>query len=247
MKRSKTLLVHDRLFQTIGECVDFFKNMIGQYEDGDTVSEDHYPYLYSLLSDHHDDAARKIGCGVRSFEVHVDPVWKKNLYFVIVRVDGSTEDFSYHKCISKSKDGHRHDVIKAMRHDVYEQTRRFRDNSYGNKKYVRCAITGLNTQKKDCHIDHAPPFTFLTLVRDFMAENGLRVSDIIVSAALDRSCVTPLTLADSGIRQAWQEYHAKKAILRVTLDHANLGQQKTRVDLENSCRATFQQVLEKQA
>lgn len=54
--------------------------------------------LLDLLKKGHLEAEKKIGSGVKSFQVKYHPQWKSRCFFV-VRADGSSDDFSFRKCV----------------------------------------------------------------------------------------------------------------------------------------------------
>lgn len=54
--------------------------------------------LLDLLKKGHAEADRKIGVGVKSFQVRYHPMWKSRCFF-LVRDDESCEDFSFRKCV----------------------------------------------------------------------------------------------------------------------------------------------------
>lgn len=224
--------VHNKVFATKGECEAFFCKMLNRYRSGDLVSQQDADCLLSLL-EYHPDVEEKIGCGVKQFMVMQEPFYKKYNHFLIVRNDNSTVDFSYKKCISTAKTTHLQEVIKACRYDVVDQIAKFRSMAFGTKKYVRCGITGLNVQSKDAHIDHKPPKTFNQLVFLFLKDNNLTLDQVAIDKLDDVGDIANRTLRDESLRKRWQQYHQQHADLRVTLDHANLGQAKVKVLFDN--------------
>lgn len=54
--------------------------------------------LTELLRRGHPEPERKIAGGIRSFEVRYHPMWKSRCFF-LVRADGSSDDFSFRKCV----------------------------------------------------------------------------------------------------------------------------------------------------
>ena len=79
-------------------------------------------------------------------------------------------------------------------------------------------------QIEDCHVDHEPPLTFDTLAFLFLKEQGLKTVQVKV-----KSGGTQAFLEDSNLDAKWQAFHKQHATLRIVLDHANLGQKKTKV------------------
>lgn len=66
---------------------------------GDRVSEDQTLLFFSLISKGHPNADEKLGNGVEFVFVGLHPEYK-NKCFMLKRMDGSSEDFSYRKCIN---------------------------------------------------------------------------------------------------------------------------------------------------
>jgi Protein of unknown function (DUF3223) len=54
--------------------------------------------LIDLIKKGHSEPERKIGKGVEAFEVRFHPVYKSRCFFVR-RIDGSSDDFSFRKCV----------------------------------------------------------------------------------------------------------------------------------------------------
>lgn len=181
-----------------------------------------YAFVMSALL-RHPKSDEKIGAGVKRLFIDQDPVYKGRC-FNVERIDGSVTDFSFFKCIQTERDPHRNQMIGAMRFAVSDQTRGFKLAAYGSKTYARCAITGLNMQIDDCHVDHEPPLTFDTLAFLFLKEEGLKVAQVKV-----KSGGTQAFFEDSNLEAKWRAFHRRRAVLRVVLDHANLGQKKTKV------------------
>lgn len=54
--------------------------------------------LLDLLKKGHPEPAKKIGDGIEAFQVRYHPTWKSRCFF-LVRVDGTTDEFSFRKCV----------------------------------------------------------------------------------------------------------------------------------------------------
>lgn len=54
--------------------------------------------LLDLLKKGHSEPERKIGTGVRAFQIRFHPHFKSRCFFVI-REDDSVDDFSFRKCV----------------------------------------------------------------------------------------------------------------------------------------------------
>ncbi|URE11680.1 hypothetical protein MUK42_19737 [Musa troglodytarum] len=51
-----------------------------------------------LLKKGHPDPDKKIGAGIEAFQVRYHPTFKSRCFF-LVRADGSSDDFSFRKCV----------------------------------------------------------------------------------------------------------------------------------------------------
>lgn len=54
--------------------------------------------MLDLLKKGHLEPDRKIGTGIRAFQIRFHPQFKSRCFFVI-REDGSVDDFSFRKCV----------------------------------------------------------------------------------------------------------------------------------------------------
>lgn len=184
-------------------------------------------FILDLIS-FHPNAVEKIGNGIRAIQIVEEKVFK-NKRFDIVHKDNTRIDFSYIRCLD-NKNLHVKDVKQAFRYIIAPQIMSFKKKAFGKKKYVRCAITNLNTQWKDCHVDHKSPLSFDRLLSIFLKIKNLSIEKIEVR----NISPTQVTLADSFLAGNWFLFHQKHAELRVTLDHANLGQKREKVIWENN-------------
>jgi len=224
MGRKKFVEIAGKVYRK-PDAEEEFRTILNSHFIGDVLEGDEHDFVYDVLL-MHPSSSDKIGCGVKHFRI-AEGIFGRYQRVEIVRVDGSLQDFSYKKCFN-GNNIHKRNVVKAFRFHVYSQTKEFREKAYGKKKYVRCGITNLNVRKQDCHIDHAHPKEFEVLMFDFLKGRGLSLNDIEI--------ISPNSglhfIKDPEIKHAWEEYHRENAILRVTLDHANLGQPKAKVEWE---------------
>lgn len=56
--------------------------------------------LLDLLKKGHPEPDKKIGSGVRAFQVRIHPQFKNRCFFII-RADESEDDFSFRKCVNQ--------------------------------------------------------------------------------------------------------------------------------------------------
>ena len=101
MGKGIPMMIGDRHFAKKGDAVAFFRAILNRYHPGDRVGEPDTLDLNNLLR-LHTKADQKIGAGVDHFEVMDGGFGTK--CFKVVRIDGSSDDFSYGHCITPKKD-----------------------------------------------------------------------------------------------------------------------------------------------
>lgn len=74
-----------------------FKGLITKTKNGDEIPEDGKKLLAALLK-HHNNSESKLS-NLKGFTVDFHPEFSSTRCFFVIRQDGTTEDFSYHKCI----------------------------------------------------------------------------------------------------------------------------------------------------
>lgn len=200
--------------------------ILNNNEINSTLKNSDFNFIYDILK-LHAEANEKIGCGVEKIIIQLEKRFFTR-HFSVVRKDGSIEDFSYISCLYHKSA--RTDKINAFRHEIIDEVMKFKKEGYGSKKYVRCAITGLNIQKKDCHVDHKAPLTLQQLVSNFLKENSLTLEEIRIKPASLKVEEVLTQLVDRSLADKWKNYHKKHAVLQLVLDHANLGQAKVKIN-----------------
>ncbi len=206
MPKRFSLTIAGRTFATRDELHEAIKEVLHARPPDEDLTED-YPFLRELINQH-PDAKHKIGIGIRAFQIqHV----YGSRCFRLFRVDGSSTDFSYLKCVRKfNKWSH---VQKAFRLAVFDQVIVFRRAQFNDAFTIPCAVTGKMVTEAECDVDHASPFTFIVLLREFLKMKSLMPEDIKIAKSGDNQIGR--RLADEKLQAEWQAYHLKHAILRI--------------------------------
>jgi hypothetical protein len=89
----------DKTFADREELQAFFKTILYKYAKDEILREEDRKYVEALLQ-YHTNKDAKIGCGIQDIKLGNAIGYDDTLCFVIVRTDGTTEDFSYIKCIN---------------------------------------------------------------------------------------------------------------------------------------------------
>jgi len=121
----------------------------------------------------HPRAADKIGCGIKDFYIGNGCFW-------VTRLDNSTTDFSYTKCIN-GKDHPMQDFANACRkavsdHIFWKKMELFeKENVDGT---ITCPISGEVVAFPLIHLDHHVP-KFREIVKAFIKENNIEVTPFL--------------------------------------------------------------------
>ncbi|KAK4264186.1 hypothetical protein QN277_025395 [Acacia crassicarpa] len=88
-------------YKTFGSSVeifDYFYKFLHQWPPHLNVNKYEHTMLLELLKKGHLEPDKKIGAGVRTFQIRSHPAWKSKCFFLI-REDDSVDDFSFRKCV----------------------------------------------------------------------------------------------------------------------------------------------------
>ena len=87
-------------FDTGDDVMRYFGALRNELTLDQNINEYEAATTEALLRLGHEDAAKKFGSGLRAFQVRNHPVHNTRC-FMIVRTDGTMEDFSYRKCAAR--------------------------------------------------------------------------------------------------------------------------------------------------
>ncbi|KAJ6799325.1 protein DCL, chloroplastic-like [Iris pallida] len=80
------------------EMFNYFFKFLHFWPPNVNVNKYEHMVLFDLLKKGHAEANKKIGAGIQAFQVRFHPTFKSRCFF-IVRTDGTSEDFSFRKCV----------------------------------------------------------------------------------------------------------------------------------------------------
>lgn len=178
--------------------------------------EDRYQFAFLCdLFGRHPHAEQKVGLGIDIIFVKAVTPYNTRA-FHIRRHDGTVTDISYEQCIAPKTDTRT--LYNALRIEVWEQVAAFRDRAFTGKFTILCPYTREMLFRNTCHVDHRPPQTFKVIADRWIELEGgpdrvrLRSGDGDLGSRL------------ANVQQVgrWQQYHRKKANLRVVSEQANL-------------------------
>ncbi|KAI3429913.1 uncharacterized protein J3R85_008400 [Psidium guajava] len=112
-KGSDLAKVGPKEFGSSVEMFDYFFKFLHFWPANVNVNKYEYMTLLELIKKGHSEPEKKIGVGIKAFQVRFHPTFKSKCFFLI-REDDSVDDFSFRKCVDhiiplpeemKAKDG----------------------------------------------------------------------------------------------------------------------------------------------
>ncbi|KAF5183267.1 Embryo defective [Thalictrum thalictroides] len=85
-------------FGTSVDMFNYFHKFVHYWPMNIDINKYEHLVLVDLLKKGHSEPDKKIGAGIRAFQVRTHPMWKSRCFF-IVRTDESVDDFSFRKCV----------------------------------------------------------------------------------------------------------------------------------------------------
>ena len=89
-----------KTFNSPDEMIKYFSWLLNAMTMNQDMNDYERMVVEACLRDAHPEAEKKIGCGIKSFQIRTHPEHDSRCYMV-VRTDGTCEDFSYRKCVEK--------------------------------------------------------------------------------------------------------------------------------------------------
>ncbi|CAH2043841.1 unnamed protein product [Thlaspi arvense] len=85
-------------FVTSVAMFDYFTKFMHFWPTDLDVNKYEYMVLLDLIKKGHSEPDKKIGGGIKTFQVRIHPMWKSRCFF-LVREDDTADDFSFRKCV----------------------------------------------------------------------------------------------------------------------------------------------------
>ncbi|KAJ0231371.1 Protein EMBRYO DEFECTIVE 514 [Hirschfeldia incana] len=79
---------------------DYFTKFMHFWPTDLDVNKYEHMVLLDLIKKGHSEPDKKIGGGIKAFQVRTHPMWKSRCFF-LVREDDSADDFSFRKCVDQ--------------------------------------------------------------------------------------------------------------------------------------------------
>ena len=214
----KAIEIGEKEFASKKEALNHYKAILNSYDFGETLKPNDFYDILDLLETH-PNVIEKIGVGVD--KVRVVKLKYDTKSFELVRIDGSTEYFSYTKRINAPKTDFsrfREACRQAIQDDLRNVKLSYFDK-YSKKVKVKCQETGELLKYEELNVDHRQPNTFSVIVDRFAELKNIDLKNIKY-ITIDGG---PNELADKKLKEDFRQYHKGKANLRIVKKTLNLG------------------------
>jgi hypothetical protein len=209
-------------FPTRKAASEHFRKILWGRPRYERIPEPDHTHLRWLLERHH-EYAQKAGAGIDCFII-VDTIYSA-VGFNIIRVDGSTADFSYITALDGKAPSALRETVAALRWEVTDDILRAKSDYFAAHAdadgTVACAITGRRVSFKQSHADHAPPYFFGTLANAFLTARAVALTPDLLEPSADHQIMR--RLADRKLAEDWRAFHHKLAVIRVVAAYENMA------------------------
>lgn len=214
----KPIKIGEIEFATKKDALTHYKAILNSYDFGEEVTANDFEDIMNLL-EIHPRVKEKIGVGID--KIRVAKVQYNTKSFELVRIDGSTEFFSYTKRINAPKTNFTK-FREACRQAIQDDLRNvkldyFKEHSKNGQ--VKCQESKELAKFEELNIDHRQPNTFSVIVDRFIELYKIDIEKIEY-IQIDGG---PNELKDNNLKQEFRKYHKDKANLRIVKRSLNLG------------------------
>jgi len=214
----KKIKIGEKEFLTKKEALNHYKKTLNSYDFGETINKYDFDEVLDLLETHPRKEEMK-GVGIKY--IRVAKLRYKSKAFELVRLDGSTEYFSYTKRINAPRTNFTkfsESCRKAIQEDLRSVKQLYFDKHSKNGK-VKCQETKELLSWEQLNIDHRQPNTFSVILDRFIELNKIDLEKVVY-VEIDGE---GNELVDLDLKRKFVEYHKEKANLRIVKKDVNLG------------------------
>ena len=125
--------------------------------------------------------------------------------FFVVWPDSTEVDWSYRVAIGLAPSGPT--FQEAAREAIAPYVQAYKATRYGSADSIGCDLSGDPVKHADAHVDHAPPWPFVEILRAYIRDHG-------VPAIVGRE-PWGCDFADAEARDRFLRFHHDRAVLRI--------------------------------
>lgn len=193
-----------KVYRGSRDLISAIRDILGRYPTGTCLGLKDSDFMMQVL-EMHPAADAKIGLGVQDIRVVMTP-WKKK-GFIIERIDGTKEDFSFMQCLGLK--GFDDKLTSAFREEVVGQILLFKKMAL-RPGHSLCPVFETELTWDNCDVDHVAPITFQSLIDRFLESKGLTRRQIAV-----QSLGQIRKIKNRKIAEEWKKFHLENAVLRL--------------------------------
>ena len=210
--------IGERKFKSKKEALIYYKTILNSYEFGQQLDHNDFSDILALLA-LHPKVEEKIGVGIK--EVRIGKLKYNTRSFELVRLDDSTEFFSYTKRINAPRTNltRFREACRQATNDDLRKVKQAYFDKYSKNGAVKCQETGELCTWTELSVDHRQPNTFSVIVERFIELNRIDI-DKIKYIEIDGG---PNEIADKELKENFRQYHKDKANLRIVKKDLNLS------------------------
>jgi len=185
---------------------------------GEWLGKEDTKTLHDLLT-YHEEYEKKKGKGIKGFKIQIN--YYKQRGFYIYRIDGSSTDFSYLKCLQPPTLNSK--IKAACRTAITEDILNFKEEAFKNSPTLICPLSKEILTFNSCHVDHFNP-TFIDIFNEWITDKKISEQDI--NQTEDNSVRTYFINKD--LEKGFRKFHNSKCNLRIIspTTHRNLRKKK---------------------
>jgi Protein of unknown function (DUF3223) len=206
----------DRQFPSKAAALRYIKHLRLTHRLDVPLGDPYHAQVCDLIS-HHPGCDEKVGAGIDHFTVSLSP-WG-NREFHLHRVDGTSVNFSYTKCLEPKAPALREAKL-AMRREVQDEISAAKwqwwEAHADVSGFIICPVSGDVVTGDGTDADHAPPYTFDVLATTFLTAHEIEPDENFVVQPDGK-----YLMADRDLSARWRRFHHKLAHLRVISSKAN--------------------------
>jgi len=183
--------INNKEFKNKTQTLSYFKKVLNSYSVGQFLSDEHQLEILDLLK-FHENYEHKLGCGISKIQISTN-FWSAKA-FLIHRIDGSTTDFSYLKCLNPPT--FERNIYTCCRNAIFED------------------IKPLIERGKHLHHEE---ISFKKLVDDWM-KTGIKITEEDMSKSSDDNNIVK-HFVNNELTDSFRKYHKENAkMVLLTID-----------------------------
>jgi len=190
--------IENTVFKSKKAAAEYYRHILYSYKVKEPITKDTHDFMLRALLERHPHIKEKEGAGIIYFYTDTDGMNK--ICFHFIRKDGTIDHFSFLKCLNNSS--------------IYQE---FAGACRGSVHHIVRQMRLDKNIPKTHHIDHAEPYPFRRILKEFIQKNKPDMT-----CSFDSVPETYLHKLPEPLHSQFIDYHNKYAILEVITAEENL-------------------------